>query len=146
MRPIGGYFELELPEYKEFPHDEGVCVNSARNALEVVLRGLPEGIRVYVPRYTCEVVMEPFQHTGTAVEFYDIDQQLELKSLPDLSDDEYLLYNNYFGIKDGYVAMLSERYGSQLSSTTHRHSSTGPPTAAKPCTVPVSLWAYPTGA
>lgn len=114
MRPIGGYFELELPEYKEFPHHEGVCVNSARNALEVVLRSLPEGIRVYVPRYTCEVVMEPFQHTGTAVEFYDIDQQLELKSLPDLSDDEYLLYTNYFGIKDGYVAMLSERYGSQL--------------------------------
>lgn len=29
---IGGFFELELPDNGGFPHDDGVLVNSERNA------------------------------------------------------------------------------------------------------------------
>lgn len=114
MRPIGGYFELELPEQKGFPHQEGICVNSARNALVVILKSLPRCSKVYVPRYTCEVVMEPFRRTGTAFELYEIDKNLELKRLPQLKEHEYLLYTNYFGIKDSYAAELAEMYGDRL--------------------------------
>ena len=32
MTPIGGYFELELLDQGGFPHDDGVLLNSGRNA------------------------------------------------------------------------------------------------------------------
>ena len=37
MNEIGGYFELELNNFNSLYHDEAVAVNSARNALELLI-------------------------------------------------------------------------------------------------------------
>ena len=114
MRPIGGYFELELTNHSGFPHYDGVLLNSGRNALEYVFRALGDIKHLYVPYYTCDVVMEPIEKLNISYTYYHINQILELDVLPTLNFGDYLIYTNYFGIKDEYVKSLAEHYGSRL--------------------------------
>lgn len=114
MKEIGGYFELELENKDGFIHDDGLLVNTGRNALELILCNLPLDSKVYVPKYTCDVVLEPFIKLGITYILYSINKNLELNKDIWLGDNEYLLYTNYFGIKDSYVRELSKRYGDKL--------------------------------
>lgn len=114
MTPIGGYFELELLDRGGFPHDDGMLLNSGRNALECMFRALGDVRHLYIPYYTCDVVMEPIVKLNIPYSFYHINQSLELDVLPTLNSGDYMVYTNYFGIKDEYVYHLAEQYGSQL--------------------------------
>lgn len=114
MNPIGGYFELELPKRRDFPHNDGVLLNSGRNALECVLLALGNVRHVWVPYYTCDVVLEPMNKHKIPYSFYSINQNLEIDQLPSLQSGEYLLYTNYYGIKDKYVKKLASHFNSQL--------------------------------
>lgn len=94
MRPIGGYFELELPMYDNMPNSHAVKVNSGRHALEYILRVIGVGnIRhLYVPRYTCDVVLEPIRRLGISnFSLYDVDDNLEVRDMPDLSTGDYII-------------------------------------------------------
>lgn len=111
---IGGYFELELPKCGGFFHDDGALLNSGRNALEYVFLALGDVKHLYVPYYTCDVVLEPVEKLGIPFTFYPINLNLEIEEKPSLQNGEYLIYTNYFGIKDEYVKKLADRYGSRL--------------------------------
>ena len=114
MREIGGYFELELEDRGEFIHDDGILVNTGRNALGLILSNLLNASKVYIPKYTCEVILEPFQKLGIQYSFYSINIQLEIADEIVLGQDEYLLYTNYFGVKDNYVKQLVELYSNRV--------------------------------
>ena len=103
MQPIGGYFELELTNRGGFLHDDGVLLNSGRNALEYIFRALGDVRHIYVSYYTCDVVLEPIAKLNIPYNFYHINQSFELDVLPALNAGEYLIYTNYFGIKDEYA-------------------------------------------
>lgn len=111
---IGGYFELELADRGGFPHDDGYCVNSGRNALELILSTLADISKLWIPYYTCEVILEPLEKLEIPYSFYHINHNLELKDDINLKKGEYLLLTNYFGIKDPYVEKVAARYGRQL--------------------------------
>ena len=111
---IGGYFELELRHHKGFMHDDGILLNTGRNALEYVLRSLPDVNHLWVPIYTCSAVLEPIEKLGIQYSFYHIGQDFELKESLSLQCGEYLIFTNYFGIKDDYVRSLAETYGDRL--------------------------------
>lgn len=111
---IGGYFELELADRGGFPHDDGYCVNSGRNALELILSTLADISRLWIPYYTCEVILEPLEKLEIPYSFYHINCNLELRDDINLKKGEYLLLTNYFGIKDRYVEKMASRYGKQL--------------------------------
>ena len=103
---------MELPQLEEF-HKEALRFNTSRNAFEYVLRA--RGYRkVYMPYYTCEVMMSPFRKLGVAFEYYKIDEQLEPTELPTLDVDEAFLYTNYFGLKQMCVTRLAALYGNRL--------------------------------
>lgn len=114
MKEIGGYFELELEDRGGFIHDAGILLNTGRNALELILRHLPCSSKVYIPNYTCEVVLEPFEKLGIQYSFYPVDSQLEISDDLILGENEYVLYTNYFGVKDSYVRYLVNRYPGQV--------------------------------
>lgn len=114
MKEIGGYFELELNSVNNFPHYDGVLLNSARNAFEYILRNLMDAKKLYIPYYTCEVVLEPLNKVGIEYEFYGVNADLELADNINLTDGEYILYTNYFGIKDSYIKKLAEVYEGRL--------------------------------
>ena len=112
MQPIGGYFSLELPHHEEY-HTGAIKLNTGRNALEYVLR-CRNYKKVYIPYYTCEVVLEPFHKLKIDYQFYHIDLNFEITDEIALQKDEALLYTNYYGLKQRYVEKLAERYGLQL--------------------------------
>lgn len=112
MNPIGGYFELEL-RHGEHYHQGALRLNTARNCLEYVLRSRHYK-KIYMPYYTCEVMLEPLAKCNVEYEFYHIDANLEPADDIELDDNEAFLYTNYFGLKQRCVESLSEKYGSKL--------------------------------
>lgn len=115
MKAIGGYFELaEYEKGKGFPHQEGILLNTGRNALEYILRCIGEVKRIYLPYYTCEVVLEPLRKLHIPWAYYHINTRFEIVEEIQPEKDEYIIANNYFGIKDAYILSLAEKYGDSL--------------------------------
>lgn len=109
---IGGYFELELRKGEHY-HKDAIRLNTARNCLEYIIRARLYK-KVYIPYYTCEVILEPIQKLGISYEFYHINYDLEPEKIPVLKTEEAFLYTNYFGLKQSCVERLSSIYGNQL--------------------------------
>ena len=106
MNSIGGYFELELQRGEEY-HKNAIRLNTGRNALELILK-IRKYKKVYIPYYTCDVILEPFNKLKINYEFYSIDEYFEpLFKYNLLNKDEGFLYTNYFGLKDSFIAKLS---------------------------------------
>jgi hypothetical protein len=113
--PIGGYFEWEFANQNcAFPHSDGILVNSGRHALEYILLSLGLVKKIYIPYFTCEVVLQPIQRLNIKYDFYHINDKLEITDKIQLQDGEYLIYTNYFGIKDVYAKDLANIYGNKL--------------------------------
>lgn len=55
MKPIGGYFELELRQGEHY-HKDAIRLNSARNCFEYILLARKYK-KVFLPYYTCEVLL-----------------------------------------------------------------------------------------
>ncbi len=112
---IGGYFELEgTGNGGTFPQAHGIMLNTGRNAFEYILASIGKVKLVYVPYYTCEVVLEPLRKLDITYSFYHINRNLEIAEDISLQENEYLLYTNYFGIKDAYVRKLASHYKERL--------------------------------
>lgn len=115
MSAIGGYFELaDLIEGGKFPHNDGVLLNTGRNALEYILRSIGDVKRVYLPYYTCEVVLEPLKKLNIPYTYYHINTNFEIANELKPNEGEYIIANNYYGIKDAYIEKLTAQYGDQL--------------------------------
>ena len=112
MRAIGGYFELELPVGKQL-HREAIKLNTARNCFEYILLARNYS-KVYIPYYTCDVLLQPLHKHGISYEFYHIDEYLEPIATPHLKKNEVFLYTNYYGLKQKCVERLVGIYGSKL--------------------------------
>lgn len=112
MIPIGGYFELELPKGTCY-HKDAIALNTGRNCLEYILR-VHGYYHVYLPYYTCDVILEPFKKLGIKYSFYRIDLNLELVDEIVLGEGEALLVTNYYGLKQEYIKDLASKYGQRL--------------------------------
>lgn len=112
MKAIGGYFELELRKGEHY-HQNALRLNTARNCFEYVLQARKYR-KVYVPYYTCEVMLEPIRKLDIRCEFYHVNEKLEPTFFPKLNDNEAFLYTNYFGLKQECVKRLASEYGNQL--------------------------------
>lgn len=111
-KAIGGYFELELRKGEHY-HKNALRLNTARNCFEYVLL-VRKYTKVYIPYFTCEVMLEPLQRHQIQYEFYHINEQLEpIKDIV-LQEEEAFLYTNYFGLKQSCVERLAKVYGSHL--------------------------------
>ena len=108
MKAIGGYFELELTKSKEY-HKNALCLNTGRNALEYILKANSYR-KIYIPYFTCDVLLQPIQKLGVKLEFYTIDEQFEpVFNYSILKEDECFLYTNYFGLKDSFIKTMPSK-------------------------------------
>jgi hypothetical protein len=106
MNPIGGYFELELRKGEEY-HKNAIRLNTGRNALELIFK-VKQYKKVFIPYYTCDVILEPFNKLKIDYEFYSIDEKFEpLFNYNKIKENEGFLYINYFGLKDSFISTLS---------------------------------------
>ena len=109
---IGGYFELELRK-GEHHHKNALRLNTARNCFEYILRAR-KYTKVYIPYYTCDVLLEPLKKCNVDYVFYHINEQLEPVEAYQLQPHEAFLYTNYYGLKQRCVKRLALQYGKQL--------------------------------
>lgn len=112
IEAIGGYPELELRKGEHY-HKDALRLNTARNCFEYILRARGY-TKVYIPYYTCEVMLEPLMKCSVEYEFYHINEQLEPVETIRLKPSEAFLYTNYYGLKQQCVARLAQTYGKQL--------------------------------
>lgn len=105
---IGGYFELELNYGQEY-HQHAIRLNTGRNAFEYILQA-KQYKKVYLPFYTCDVMMEPIQKLNLNVEFYAIDETfLPIFKFEKIKSGEAFVYTNYFGICDKQVVDVAAK-------------------------------------
>jgi hypothetical protein len=106
MKEIGGYFELECAKNIQY-HENGILLNSARNALRYFIQNL--GIKkIHVPNYTCPVVWEAICQENCTMIFYDIDNHL--MPMVNFSENDWILYTNYFGVCGKNTEKLANQY------------------------------------
>ena len=113
MRPIGGFFELELPHGRSRIHPLAHALSTGRACLMVILEYLMPRL-VYVPFYTCDAALEPFVRLGIQTRYYSLDKTLFPHELPPLKEGEYLLWTNYFGICSEHTRRIKEYYEGQV--------------------------------
>lgn len=105
VRPVGGFFALELPASRGAYHDERLALTSGRACLRRIVATLKPA-RVLAPFYICDTVLQAFQHEGIPVEFYDLDASLDPRLTGDGSTSDLMLYVNYFGLKTAEIPGL----------------------------------------
>lgn len=106
---IGGYFELPLVSQQEKVMPQAARFQSARSAFLALLRfGKPR--RVWMPYYLCDSMYAPLREAGIPWQSYSLDEGFEIDRMPDLREGDWLYYVNYFGICDGKIDALLQRY------------------------------------
>lgn len=106
MNPIGGYFPLELPNYGEYRR--AIRLNTGRNALEYILKA-KDHQKIYLPYYTCDVLLEPVEKLNIQHEFYPIDKAFyPVFDFKQIQENEVFLYTNYFGICHKQIKKIAQ--------------------------------------
>jgi len=106
---IGGYFELELPPQKKTLHEGLQQFQSARAAfLALINAGKPR--KIWIPKFICNAMLAPLEKSRVDYQWYDLTNDLEVSHEVKLSNGEWLLYVNYFGICGKHIDSLIKRY------------------------------------
>ncbi|MCZ0814353.1 MAG: hypothetical protein ACQEVT_17280 [Pseudomonadota bacterium] len=100
---IGGYFGLDLAPVANWRPD-GIGVNSARSALELILRARQPS-KVHLPSYCCSAVESAIPE-NIEICWYEINEEFEISNMPETSPEAPLLLVNYFGLKNEYAAAI----------------------------------------
>lgn len=107
LKAIGGYIALQLPKKTTY-YPDLIKLNTARNSFEYLLK-VNHYTAVFLPYYTCEVMLEPIKRLGLTYFFYTIDKNLDPIIDFNIGETECFLYTNYFGIKLATVEKLSKK-------------------------------------
>ena len=100
---IGEFLELELFGQSASNYHAGtLALSNARACVSHVIRRT-QMQRVWLPYYTCDALLEPFRTAGVSCWFYGLTELLEPLNLPEPSVNEYLVYINYFGLKNVFI-------------------------------------------
>jgi hypothetical protein len=91
------------------PHANLSAFQSARAAFLALLRaGKPE--RVLMPRHICQAMLDPLSKAGIQVAWYELDEEFAVAPQVEMGPGDWLLYVNYFGVCDGQVDILLQRF------------------------------------
>ena len=109
---IGGFFGLDIPAKGLMPRwlADSLRMNSARAALEFYLKSVGAR-RVWVAQFSCPVVFSAIRASGAEILFYELDANLSPPTNLELSDDDWLVVVNYFGVCGEVVANAVARWG-----------------------------------
>lgn len=109
-KEIGGYFELECGHNAPY-HNNALKFNSGRNALRYMIQQLAIK-KIFVPYYTCPVVWQAINAENCQIIPYDIDENFTPTT--EFQKNDFVLYNNYFGICGNNVAELAAQYSNLI--------------------------------
>lgn len=113
MKGIGGFFELELPMQEKTFHPDAIELSTGRACLAHWINSVKPK-QVWLPDFTCNALYEPFEIAGIPYCTYSVDEHLEIKGIAKLAEGEYLIYINYYGLKNVYALELSRKLRNRL--------------------------------
>lgn len=116
IKPIGGYFELELAQCKEHHYKNVIRLNSGRNCLEYILLA-KKYKKIYIPYYICDAVLEVILRLKIPYDYYFITDNFTPKDIT-LHMREVLLWVNFFGILDSEVKKIVKSFKSVIVDNT----------------------------
>ena len=113
MKPIGGFFELELPPAGNPHHAGAVAFASGRACMTAALIAMrPDSVRL--PFYCCDAVLEPIRRLGIRFDYYRLDDALEPADELVPRPGEACVAVNYFGLKSDACRRLAETWKDRL--------------------------------
>ena len=115
MKEIGGYFGLECANFSLDWMKNKIALNSGRNALKYIIRAYKIK-KIAVPTYTCQFVWDSLKTEGCEIIFYQVDKNL--MPTVEFSKDDFVLYNNYFGVSEDRVKTINEKYKNLIIDNT----------------------------
>jgi len=106
IKTLGGYMGLQLQKGKPY-YPDLIRLNTARNSLEYILI-TKAYTTIYLPYFTCEVLLEPIKRLNLYYHFYKIDENMDPIIDFKVDDQSCMLYTNYYGVKTSTVQALSK--------------------------------------
>ena len=110
QQSFGSYFELELQRRNDYIfHSDSILLNTGRNALEYIIKAYNIK-KIYLPFLSCEALLTPVKRVKIQYAFYPVDNNQEpIFDYNTLSDSDFLLYINYFGLKNHIIENLTSK-------------------------------------
>lgn len=115
MNEIGNYFGLETANFPLDWLNGRVALNSGRNALRYIVQAYNIK-KIFVPSYTCIFVWEALKSEGCELIFYHVDKNFMPAS--EFQQDDFILYNNYFGVCSKQIEILHKKYKNLIIDNT----------------------------
>lgn len=120
-RGLGGYLPIELPAPDRWePPPGALLVNSARNALRLVIRAAGAHT-VHLPELCCGVLAEAARSEGAAISWYPLGRDLMPVQLPIQAKGELVLLTDFYGVLRGRLEPLLEAHAGTVLDATHAH-------------------------
>lgn len=112
-RPIGGFFELEIPPAQTLYHADALALSTGRACIMVALQHIRPKL-AFVPHYTCDATLEPFRELNIDVEFYFLDANFT-PNLPLRKERGVCcLLTNYWGLQRSVIDRFANVFGNRL--------------------------------
>ncbi|HKG05553.1 MAG TPA: hypothetical protein VKB19_03805 [Pedobacter sp.] len=108
MKSLGGYLSLQLESGQEY-YPLFLKLNTGRNAFEYILK-VKKYTAIFLPYFTCEVILEPIKRLGIQYQFYTINEKMDPVLDFEVGSTECFLYTNYFGLKQDTIVKLSKQF------------------------------------
>ncbi|OAJ34577.1 hypothetical protein [Piscirickettsia salmonis] len=100
---IGGFINHCSLVARPTIYDSALRLNSGRNCLLFLIEFLKID-KIYLPYYTCEKFKNEVNKHCDVI-YYHVNHNLEPEI--EIPEDDYFVYVNYFGVKDGYIDNLN---------------------------------------
>ena len=113
LKPIGGFFELEVPPLAYSYHQNALALTNGRTCMRWILEHEAPS-RVYIPFYTCQSLYEPMVTMGVEFVFYRVNEAMDPVDLPQPKTGELLVFINYYGLKNKLAEELSRKFGKRV--------------------------------
>lgn len=93
-KEIGGYIEYEYNHGKMI-HENAVHLNCGRRAFSYLIKS--RSIKnIWIPKFTCESVIEPFRKAGCMINLYSVGLNLQ-PQIENVPSDDWIIIINYYG-------------------------------------------------
>lgn len=106
-KEIGGYIEVDFGNKTNLFHNEGIFINTGRNAIRYAIRAYKIK-SIWIPLYTCPVVWDAINDEGCECNFYKLSD--DFIPILNCNKNDYILYTNYFGICSSKIKELASKY------------------------------------
>lgn len=107
-KEIGGFIEFGFYGEEREYHKDLLRFNFARNALVYLLK-CKSYKKVFLPYYTCPDLIHTLEKYEFQIDYYRVNECLEIIGDFSIGKETCLVYTNYFGLKDSYIEIIANK-------------------------------------